>query len=179
LPTFPVYHAIISEDDPKTVILGTEFGIWATNAGTSGTPNWAEANTGKVIATPFPRVPVFEIVQVKDKPWSGAKIYAGTHGMGFWESSSLLTNVKETSSKTSSSLKAYPNPANNFMNLQTDIKGAYTLTIYNLNGQAVTTQKGNSNGNIAITTADIANGNYFVEVLGNNNKAVSKIIVQH
>jgi hypothetical protein len=179
LLAFPVYHAIISEDDPKTVILGTEFGIWATNVGTSGTPNWAEANTGKVTSTPFPRVPVFEIVQVKEKPWSGAKIYAGTHGMGFWESSSLLTNVKETSNKSAGTVKAYPNPANNFLNLQTDIKGAYTLTIYNLNGQAVTTQKGNTNGNISITTADIANGNYFVEVLGSNNKAVSKIIVQH
>lgn len=179
LPAFPVYHAIISEDDPKTVILGTEFGIWATNTGTSGNPSWVEANTGKESTTPFPRVPVFEIIQVKDKPWSGAKVYAGTHGMGFWESSSLLSNVKEATSKTSSNLKAYPNPANNFMNLQTEVRGTYTLTIYNLNGQVISSQKGNTNGNISITTSDIPSGNYFVEVLGMNKKAVSKIIIQH
>jgi hypothetical protein len=179
LPTFPVYHAIISEDDPKTVILGTEFGIWATNNGTTGSPSWVEANSGVNANTPFPRVPVFEIVQVKDKPWSGTKVYAGTHGMGFWESSSLLTSVKPATKLVSSTIKAYPNPANSFVNLQVDVKGAYTLSIYNLNGQVVATQKGNSNGSISVVTSDIANGSYFVEILGDNQKAVSKLIIQH
>ena len=179
LPSFPVYHAIISEDDPNTVILGTEFGIWATNAGTIGNPNWVESNSGKSADNPFPRVPVFEIVQVKDKPWSGAKVYAGTHGLGFWESSSLLTNVKEVSNRTQSSLKAYPNPANSYVNLQTEIKGSYTLSLYNLSGQVVATQKGNSNGAISVTTSDIQSGSYFVEIIGDQQKAVSKIIIQH
>lgn len=179
LPAFPVYHAIISDDNPNVVILGTEFGIWATNTGTSGNPSWVEANKGTIEGTPFPRVPVFEIVQVKSKPWSGAKVYAGTHGMGFWESSSLLSSVKDVSGIVKSNLKAYPNPANVFVNLQTEVKGSYTLTVYNLNGQVVASQKGSSNGAISLSTSELQSGSYFVEILGDRQKAVSKIIVQH
>ena len=180
LPQFPVYHAVINVDDPDMIILGTEFGMWATQNGTSATPTWVESLTGADPDMPFPKVPVFSVYQVEDRPWTGPKIYAGTHGMGIWETSSLLTNIKRPNKSAKRVLlNAYPNPANNFVMLDTEIKGAYTATIYNLNGQAVLSTNGSSNGTIRLTTSQLISGNYFVEVIGDNQKAVSKIIVQH
>ncbi|MFT7379732.1 MAG: photosystem II stability/assembly factor-like uncharacterized protein [Bacteroidia bacterium] len=179
LPDFPVYHAIISVDDPDIIILGTEFGIWATTNGTATNPTWAEALDGKDPTKPLPRSPVFDVVQTTNKNWSGPRIYAGTHGMGIWESQSLLTSVRNKSKKESISILAYPNPANNVVNLASDIKGAYTLNIYSLNGTLVHSQEGSNAGTIKLSTETFTNGNYFIELIGQDTKAVSKIIVQH
>jgi hypothetical protein len=179
LPDFPVYHAIVSVDDPDVIILGTEFGIWATTNGTATNPTWAEALEGKDPTKPLPRSPVFDIAQTTNKSWSGPRIYAGTHGMGVWESQSLLTSVRNKTKKESISISAYPNPANNVVNLASDIKGAYTLNMYSLNGTLVHSQEGSNSGTIRLSTETFTNGNYFIELIGQNTKAVSKIIVQH
>ena len=179
LPDFPVYHAIISVDDPDIIILGTEFGIWATTNGTATNPTWAEALEGKDPTKPLPRSPVFDVVQTTNKNWSGPRIYAGTHGMGIWESQSLLTSVRNKSNTESISILAYPNPANNVINLASDIKGAYTLNMYSLNGTLVHSQEGSNSGTIKLSTETLTNGNYFIELIGQDTKAVSKIIVQH
>ena len=39
LPEFPVYASVIDMTDPDVIIVGTEFGVWATNNGTSSNPN--------------------------------------------------------------------------------------------------------------------------------------------
>jgi hypothetical protein len=181
LPRFPVYHAVISNDDPDVIVVGTEYGMWATNNGTSSAPNWVETMTGIDADVPFPSVPVLSVVQVQDKPWSGPVIYAGTHGMGIWKSGSLLSNIKDNEQEAvvKPSISAYPNPANNVLNLSTDIKGSYTLKVYNMKGQAVISNTGDSNGKITLKTNHLSSGNYFVEIVGRNDKVVSKIIVQH
>jgi hypothetical protein len=180
LPDFPVYHALISVDDPDIIVLGTEFGVWATNTGTSASPTWAEALEGVDADMPLPRSPVFDITQVENKEWTGPRIYAGTHGMGIWESKSLLTSVpKDKELEKTVAISAYPNPANNSVNIETEVKGKYTLTVYGMNGQVVVSQEGTNNGTIKVNTKSLQSGNYFVEVVGLDTKAVSKIIVQH
>ena len=181
LPRFPVYHAVISENDPDVIILGTEFGIWATSNGSATNPTWAEAIEGVDADMPMPRVPVFDLIQVAANSSTGATVYAGTHGMGIWASKSLLTNVPQADrdSEKEVSISAYPNPANLFVNLDTKIMGAYTLTVYNLSGQTVRTVSGTNSGLIKLNTTDLVTGNYFVEIIGKNQKAVTKIIVQH
>lgn len=181
LPDFPVYHAAISIGNPDIIILGTEFGVWATNNGTATNPTWAEALDGTDPTKPLPRCPVFDIAQNTNKSWVGPRIYAGTHGMGIWESQSLvaLSSVKNNAKKESTSITAYPNPANNVVNLTTEIKGTYTLNMYNMNGTLVHSQEGSNTGTIKLNTESVRNGNYFVEVIGKNAKAVSKVIIQH
>jgi hypothetical protein len=180
LPLFPVYHAIISVDDPDVIVLGTEFGIWSTQNASGGSPVWEEANQGVDADLPFPRVPVFELVQVESKSWTGPIIYAGTHGMGIWESGSLqTTSTRNNAENKSTQLKAYPNPANGFVTLESDIKGSYDLEVYDLSGRSITSQSGNSNGDIRLNTQDLTNGYYFVQVSNSTNKAVVKILVQH
>jgi hypothetical protein len=181
LPRFPVYHAIISEDDPDIIILGTEFGVWATNNGSATNPTWAEALEGVDPDMPLPQVPVFDLIQIAANSSTGATIYAGTHGMGIWSSQSLLSSVPKADkgAEKAITISAYPNPANAFVNIETKIVGAYTLTVYNLSGQAVSTQSGTNSGLLKVNTTKLMTGNYFIEILGKNQKAVTKIIVQH
>ncbi|MBR9861517.1 T9SS type A sorting domain-containing protein [bacterium] len=180
LPRFPVYHAIIDDQDPDLIVLGTEYGIWACQNGSSSNPTWVESIEGVDADMPFPRVPVFEIRQVAKKDWTGSRIYAGTHGMGIWESESLLTSIEPGNAPKAKVLAtAYPNPANQKINIETTIKGTYTANIYNMSGVLIKTVSGNSNGLINFSTAEFVNGNYFVEIIGNESKAVSKFIVQH
>jgi hypothetical protein len=180
LPRFPVYSVIISRDDPNTIILGTEFGIWACQNGNSASPTWVQSLTGTNPDMPFPQAPVFDMVEVTQKAWTGSRIYAGTHGMGIWVTSSFLTSVEPDNTRIAKiQIKVYPNPANNYVNVQTEIKGAYTLNIYNMSGLLVESFSGQSNGLIKLNTSEIKNGSYFIEVLGDHQKAVSKLLIQH
>jgi hypothetical protein len=180
LPKFPVYHAIVSIKNPDVIILGTEFGIWATNNGRSANPTWSEAADGVDSDMPFPRVPVFDLVQVESNSSTGPRIYAGTHGMGIWETKSMLTSVRPKTNNTQTRIiNAYPNPANNFVNIDANVKGSYTLKIYTLNGNVVYQSKGNNSNTIQIPTSDWKSANYFVEIQGNDSRISSKIIVQH
>lgn len=181
LPRFPVYHAIISADDPDIIVVGTEFGVWATQNGSAATPTWAAVLDGIDPNMPFPKVPVFDLAQVVSKSWSGPRIYAATHGMGIWESKSLLTSVKNDKGEAleTVNITAYPNPANSYVHIRTSIKGKYTLSVYDLKGTKLFSQSGSNTTEISLNTSEFANGNYFIEVIGQNEKAVSKIIVQH
>ena len=67
----------------------------------------------------------------------------------------------------------------NVPNLDANIKGDFTLRVYALNGNIVYQSKGNNSNTIRIVTSDWKPGNYFVEILGNNSRSSSKIIVQH
>lgn len=180
LPKFPVYHAVVSIKNPDVIILGTEFGIWATNNGRSANPTWSEAGDGVDNDMPLPRVPVFDLVQVESNSSTGPRIYAGTHGMGIWETKSMLTSVRsKTNNTTIRIINAYPNPANNFVNIDANIKGDYTLKVYALNGNIIYQSKGKNSKTIRIATSNWKSGNYFVEIHGNNSRSSSKIIVQH
>lgn len=179
LPRFPVYHGLISIKDSDVIILGTEFGIWATNNGTSANPTWAEALDGVDSDVPFPRAPVFDLVQVESNSSTGPRIYAGTHGMGIWETKSMLTSVRPKLDQQRE-VRAYPNPAHDYVNIETKLSGSYQLTVYAINGNIVHSQKGVNAQTIQLATTDWNSGNYFVEIIGaNHKKVVSKIIVQH
>ena len=178
LPRFPVYSGLISADDPNVIVLGTEYGIYATSNGFSSSPNWVESREN-VTGNEMPISPVLDIEQVAEKPWTGHTIYMGTHGMGMWKSSSLLTSIKPENKIGKTNLIIYPNPAHNNCTLRSDVKGSYTLNVYNLKGALVFSDKGMTNGSINLSTSTLSNGNYFVEIIGDDKKAVSKLIVQH
>jgi hypothetical protein len=48
-----------------------------------------------------------------------------------------------------------------------------------MSGLLVESFSGQSNGLIKLNTSEIKNGSYFIEVLGDHQKAVSKLLIQH
>ena len=191
LPRMPIYDAEIDFTDNDKVLIGTEWGIWATeNAFSGGTVLWEEENNG------LGHFPVFALRQetaynlvhpTKGDILSG-KFYVGTHGRGFYTSSTLVTGVNQYDELTDkdkfvSNLNIYPNPLNNIGNVSFNLKnGAETVAnIYSLTGKLVKTidfgylAKGEHNE--VFDASNFSIGSYIVSIESGNNRSVAKFIV--
>ena len=159
LPSMPVYDAVIDVDDANRIIIGTDLGIWATeNGGTT----WEEANEGMA------RVPVFEIRAYEWRPWEGMVMYIGTHGRGYYRSTSLKTSTTKII-KNSLKAKLTPNPvvSSTQINFESKVSGDAIYAIYNMNGKLISQKKFSANrGNnkILVNAANLKSGIYFIKV---------------
>ncbi|MBL7944386.1 MAG: hypothetical protein JNM00_16620, partial [Flavobacteriales bacterium] len=158
LERMPVYASIISstdaagnpdEGDGNTIVVGTEFGTWAT---LDGGDNWEQCiapspgSTGSMGC-----VPVHDLRQqtIYNKrymtPQNHGSIYAGTHGRGIFRTDAYL-NVgveEEVSEVNTSELLVFPNPTADNASLKLELNAAtkVEINIYSLQGQLVRTLK--------------------------------------
>lgn len=173
LPSMPVYDAVVDVDDPSRIILGTDLGIWVTE---NGGVTWQEANQGMA------RVPVFEIRGYEWRPWEGMSMYIGTHGRGYFRSTTLLTGTKNVQSNKVK-LNAYPNPTSDVTNFTFNSSkfGAAVVTIYDLSGKAVMTKNVelvSGSNTISMNLANLTSGYYLASVSGSTNTQAVKILVK-
>jgi Secretion system C-terminal sorting domain len=205
LNKMPAYSCVIDVNDPtgNTIVVGTEFGIWATDDG--GT-TWTHS-TG--VATSIPNnpeagasvgslayVPVFDLrqQQVGIKPYMNptnyGTIYAGTHGRGIFRSDDFYSvGVTELPSNDANgnelSLVMFPNPttSNAFIdvNLNATVNQGY-VQIYSTTGQLVSQlnlgQLTPGSQRITLNTDNLANGNYIVKLIAGTASGTGKLIKQ-
>jgi photosystem II stability/assembly factor-like uncharacterized protein len=191
IPPFPIYDAEFSESpgQQNVVIVGTEFGIWATSNVAASNPIWSEANDAVDLDgsdSKFPRVPVYELDQVSEDPSQSVNmlLYAGTHGRGAWETGWRLSSVNQTSKLKTAVLNTYPNPATQgqaTVSVVTEDATDLNIQVANLNGQIVYTGKLRSAASnetfIKLNTSDWANGTYVISVKGANYSGHSRLMV--
>ena len=81
---------------------------------------------------------------------------------------------------SSDAIKVYPNPATNIINIDAgDIKGEYTLTIFNTLGQQITESAGTLNGQkLSSDVSDYAPGLYTLMLKTTSGILNSKFIVK-
>lgn len=169
----PVYDAVIDPDDANRIILATDFGMWATE---NGGVNYEEVNDGMA------RVPVWEIRGYEWKSWQGLQLYIGTHGRGFYKSTSLTSSTKKIE-KDVVSLSVYPNPASSYTNISINSKksGKATLDVFNISGRNVMSRNENVNAGgseIKVDTKNFTSGTYFIRVTMNNASETVKVFVK-
>jgi hypothetical protein len=80
-------------------------------------------------------------------------------------------------------INVYPNPVNDLLNIQwnNSNSGTYTLSIYNINGQLITTEKNSLMGGLntqSISTSAWLPGIYFVQVQSGDAARVFRIVKQ-
>lgn len=174
LPSMPVYDAVIDPVDENRIVIGTDLGIWVTeNGGTT----WTEANQGMA------RVPVFEIRGYQWKPWMGMEMYIGTHGRGYFKSSTLLSSTKKIN-RAQLVLNAYPNPATDKATLafQAPKSGSATVSVIGLDGREVFNKQfavNSGKNELSINTENYTSGYYFVKVtLSNGTSQSVKLMVK-
>jgi hypothetical protein len=173
LPSMPVYDAVIDVDDPDRIILGTDLGVWVTE---NGGTKWEEANDGMA------RVPVFEIRGYEWKPWEGMRLYIGTHGRGYYQSTNLLTSTKKIA-KSSFEMTLSPNPSKDIANVNFRSNGGKaTLRVVSMEGKIVMNQSLNAqvgDNQVRLDVSNLKSGYYFVQVtLANGASTTQKLMVQ-
>ena len=184
LPTLPAYSCIIDRDDSDFGIVGTEFGVWATENLSSPNPTWVECNDI------MGRVPVFDMGQAWRTFSEGAKrpgeIYIATHGRGIFKSATLLNTpdlIEEDEDEVvKENLKVFPNPLKNMATVEFGLQSNsdVTLKVYNLAGRVVKQiNKDNmlaGNNQIRFNASDLPNGTYIVQVQAGVTTKTAKFI---
>ena len=184
----PVYDGLIHYENPDIFVVGTEFGVMATDDG--GT-TWTFENTG------LDKVPTFQVRQQRWK-WNTnpygpgyltnqGVIYAGTHGRGAFRSETFLSVADRPGMSGGSSvigdLSFFPNPAQVQTTVEFDLaeRREVVVTVFDLNGRAVRTQRaasfGQGRNRIEIGVNDLATGTYVVELRSGSVKRTGRLVV--
>lgn len=186
LPRVAIYDAEIDLSDKNRVLLATDYGVFGSNnAFTSNAANvkWYEENTGMA------RVPVHEIRQ-QHYPWQFAynsgTIYIGTHGRGFFKSTSLV-GIKDNDIKADntgvSQLSVYPNPVSNngTVSFKLEKNTETSIRIFDIRGQLIKEiNSGNlsvGKQNVAFNVSDLPNGTYIMQLKTANETKTTKFVV--
>jgi len=76
-----------------------------------------------------------------------------------------------------SSFSIYPNPANNFISIDTDVTAQVRVQILNYKGQVVK-EESLVNVSSQINVSDLTSGIYFVNILINDSVSTEKLIIR-
>jgi hypothetical protein len=191
IATAPIYSSLIEYKDSKRVIVGTEYGVYGTSDITAATPVWVKENNNKL-----PNVPVFMLRQQTNNSaacYNSGMIYAGTHGRGIWTCDTYynqsVVGIEEIAAKDKtivSTIKLYPNPAKDFVNVTFNIEKSESLmfNVYDLKGGLVISKNlgklPEGEQLMQIGTEDLISGTYIVSlnsssaIVGTNRLVVIK-----
>ena len=193
LPSLPVYDAVFNYNDPSMgqVIIGTDLGVFSTLDITASSVNWAPDNNG------FANVPVFDLLQtrtvrydlVNNEDFEGA-IYAASHGRGVFKTGTTADyvslkeqNLVDASTKASTDLELYPNPAQNQVRVGLDLtnRSDVKITVRDLSGRLVRTLSAKSiaagTESLSLDVSTLKTGTYIVTLMVNNESRTAKLIV--
>lgn len=184
LPAMPVYASLIEMNNNNIVIVGTEYGTYATDNIQSPQPIWYDVNDG------LAHVPVYMIrQQVFDYPGvtNYGVIYAGTHGRGAFESFTFMStneNMHPTPIATRAiELNVYPNPAIDNVNVAftLDKPQSAELKVFDLSGRMVDSyniSQTHAGENVfRFSCANYPRGTYIITVQAGKERISSKLIV--
>jgi len=86
------------------------------------------------------------------------------------------TTLSVTENELDSKIKLYPNPANDFITIESNSIEITSVSIYNILGKEVLSQ--NSLTNNRLNVSNLNNGVYFINITANGNSITKKIIIQ-
>jgi photosystem II stability/assembly factor-like uncharacterized protein len=191
----PIFSSIIHVDDPDVIVVGTDFGVYATSDGgdswthTDQVGEWAERPVSQSVGK-LNYVPVFDLRQQKydNRRFMNTQnygvIYAGTHGRGIFRSADLFNTVEEMPDQISNAnLNVYPNPANETAFLDVNLKQSernVNINVYDIHGKLIKTISRNflsaGNHKISLEAEDLPSGNYIVSLNAGSTQGVGKFI---
>jgi hypothetical protein len=195
LPAMPVYSALIEVSNPNMVILGTEYGLFATSDITksSATIEWSEENTNQM--NPASNISKVPVLQVRQQVYTYIEhpgvtnygvIYIGTHGRGFFQCKKYYSSVdegKEATPIAKPTLNIYPNPVIDKLNINYSLSdaGNVLINIYDISGKVVKTINLNSRPvglfNALIDCSSFDRGTYILQLISGTDKASAKFVV--
>lgn len=175
LPNIPVYSILIEEYDSDKVLAATEFGVWSYSISAGG--DWTQENS--VIGS----VPVLDMREGFIREKDCKAIYLGTHGIGFFRTTTLASGdcdfslVNDSAAVASDSpiqeeiiagIVIAPNPADTYTEITLTLTESTSVTtkLYTMGGLlvrnfgTVARTAGANRYNIDVST--VSTGTYLV-----------------
>lgn len=179
LPAMPIYASLIELNNPNTVIIGTEYGVYATDNISATTPTWTDENI-KGMA----HVPVFMIRQQTSNinVSNYGMIYIGTHGRGIFKCAKYVgidDNFKNLST-TKPDMKVYPNPVIDNASISFNLyKSAHVyLKVYDISGKLVKSmdlaQMNAGYHQESLNCSDMSKGVYVIKLVADKYSTTTK-----
>lgn len=195
----PVYASLIPINEPNILIIGTEFGIFSTENLNAANPTWTLEDDGISDMTPVYQLYQMQrslpwrktvtldegnpLVQIYPGVYNHGKVYAATHGRGFYSCDKWVSIEDKHYDKTKyiAGVKFYPNPVVNSATVEFDLTNTVDISanIYDINGRMINKMElGKLNGKqtITINTSDLATGMYILQVKAGNETNTTKFI---
>ncbi|MGB1057173.1 MAG: T9SS type A sorting domain-containing protein, partial [Flavobacteriales bacterium] len=180
----PCYDVVIDANDPSTIVVGTEFGIFVKN----GDANWEISNIGMENGPDGVTAPVFDLKQQfrSSHPWSnitnGGAIYAGTHGRGIFVNGIASDVEEEELVAEEATWNVFPNPVvGEELNLPTaGWQGQARVEIFDLTGRRWVNDVTNVGGVDRVRTdvRELPSGYYVVRMSQGDAVKAAKFVVR-
>lgn len=169
LPNLPVNCIVYHPGTHNGIYVGTDFGVYYRDSLTAG---WINYNTG------LPNV-VIDDLQIYSP---SNTVVAGTFGRGEWETPAYVpVGINEV--KQTDWANVYPNPSSGRINISMNLgkEGDYTLSITNMLGESIYTEKIHAVGiiNKIVDMSTYAKGPYLLVVSNNASVLMQKKIVTY
>lgn len=92
----------------------------------------------------------------------------------FYDNFSLVEGVLSVDDFSTSNVKIYPNPANDFINIESNVNEITEVALYDILGKKVLSQNKLTNNRLDIS--NLTRGVYFIKINSNGNSITKKII---
>ena len=184
----PVYDGIIHSSNPDLFIVGTDFGVMASE---DQGETWAFENSGMEM------VPTH---QVRQQNWNWQNnphgpdfvtnpgvIYLGTHGRGFWRSETLVGIVPPSAENggnaVGNDLLIFPNPASDMATIGFNLSANSNVLamVYDMKGRVVRTieqqRMGIGRQRLGFNVSDLSSGTYLVDLRVDGKPRTGRFVV--
>lgn len=167
LPNLPMNCIICQPNTPEGIYVGTDIGVYYHDTALNA---WVNFNTG------LPNVSVTDL-----KIESPNTLVAATFGRGVWQTQTYINTSVANLAYAEIDANIYPNPTNGNIRLVMNgaTEGDYTISVINMVGQVIHSEKVNVNGLFSKTLnlSGYGKGVYFIRIEGNNAQTVKKVVV--
>ena len=191
LPAMPVYASTFNfTGSPSEVVVGTELGIFTTDDIEAANVSWVQENNQ------FAQIPVFDLKQdltvrydIKDENDFEGSIFAATHGLGIWKTTSTANFVTigneeyETEEEVlTNALDIYPNPASDIVNIELDLSSRTDVAVYilDLNGKMVKQVKYDNlspnTESVELRVGSLPHGAYVINMVAGKSVKTGKFV---
>lgn len=164
LPDFSALCITWVDNEYNGLYLGTNFGVYYTDD---------RFNEWILFNNQLPNVIVNEL----EINYEEEKIYAATYGRGLWVSKLFEIEPNKVKDEKLSTLKIYPNPANQVINIDWVDDQAIKLRVYNIHGKLVKQLKNITAKSYPLDISDLDTGQYYIEFQTTFGIETKKLIV--
>ncbi len=198
LPAMPVYASLIPMNQSNTVLIGTEYGVYATSDITAPSPVWAEENEGmdKVPVHMFaqqtknlPYITVTEVIEGETftDVYRGISNYGeiaiGTHGRGLFSTKQYVgmeePPVRYASGKDKLQIKLYPNPVfndNATVEVKLQKQTQAVFRVFDMTGRLISEETMTLDAgsqHVDFSLGQLKRGNYILQMVYDGNKSAT------